>query len=410
MPDPLAAEHSDSRSQTADGRTVLAINGGSSSIKFALFELTDASRRLLSGAIDRIGLADGTLKAKDTRANVDIKTPFAANNHAEAVGRLLAWLGSRLDIKSLVAVGHRIVHGGPRLVEPCLIDDDVLGELRRLSPFDPEHLPGEIDLVQAFCKATPDVPQVACFDTAFHRHLPAVARLLAIPRKYAEKGIRRYGFHGLSYAYLMEELARLDRASAAGRVVLAHLGNGASMAAVSGGKCIDTTMAFTPTAGLVMSTRSGDFDPGLVRYLVEQEHLRLDEFHELVNRHSGLLGISETSSDMRDLLARRAQDSRADEAVALFCYQAKKTIGAFTAALGGIDCLVFSGGIGENSHPVRWEICQGLGFLGIALDPQRNESHEPVISSDGSPVPVRVIHTDEELMIAKMVGGLVESS
>jgi acetate kinase len=402
MPDQPAAEHA-SGSQTVDGRTVLALNGGSSSIKFALFELTGTPRRLLSGAIDRIGLADGTLKAKDTRTNEEVKTPLTADNHAQAVDRLLAWFGSRLDMRSLVAVGHRVVHGGPSLVEPCLIDDEVLSELRRLSPFDPEHLPGEIDLVEAFRKATPGVPQVACFDTAFHRHLPAAARLLAIPRKYAEKGIRRYGFHGLSYAYLMEELVRLDPAAAAGRVVLAHLGNGASMAAVSGGRCIDTTMAFTPTAGLVMSTRSGDFDPGLVRYLVEQEHLSLDEFHELVNRRSGLLGISETSSDMRDLLTRRGQDSRAEEAVALFCYQAKKTIGAFAAALGGLDCLVFAGGIGENASPVRWEICQGLDFLGIALDPRRNESHEPVLSSDASRVPVRLIHTDEELMIAKMV-------
>ncbi|HEV3344182.1 MAG TPA: acetate/propionate family kinase, partial [Pirellulales bacterium] len=381
-------------------------NGGSSSIKFALFESADKPRRLLSGGIDRIGLSDGTLKAKDTRTGEDVKARLAADNHAHAVEQLIGWLGSRLDIRSLVAVGHRIVHGGANLVEPCWIDDDVLVELRRLSPFDPEHLPGEIELVEAFRQATPGVPQAACFDTAFHRHLPAVARLLAIPRKYAERGIRRYGFHGLSYAYLMEELARLDPAAAAGRVVLAHLGNGASMAAVSGGTCVDTTMAFTPTAGLVMSTRSGDFDPGLVRYLVEQENLPLDEFHELVNRRSGLLGISETSSDMRDLLARRAQDSRADEAVALFCYQAKKAIGAFSAALGGLDCLVFSGGIGENADPVRWEICRGLDFLGLALDPHRNEAHEPLISSDASRVPVRVVHTDEESMIAKMVASL----
>jgi acetate kinase len=395
MSDQPAASHAPGRSPSGAPRTVLAINGGSSSIKFALFELAAEPKRLLSGGIDRIGLADGTLKAKD---------------HAEAVGQLLAWLGSRLDIKSLVGVGHRVVHGGPKLVEPCFIDDEVLAELRRLSPFDPEHLPGEIELVEAFRQATPGVPQAACFDTAFHRHLPAVARLLAIPRKYAEKGIRRYGFHGLSYAYLTQELARLDPAAAAGRVVLAHLGNGASMAAVSRGKSIDTTMAFTPTAGLVMSTRSGDFDPGLVRYLVEQEHLRLDEFHDMVNRRSGLLGVSETSSDMRDLLARRSQDSRADEAVALFCYQAKKAIGAFAAALGGLDCLVFSGGIGENSHPVRWEICLGLDFLGISLDAHRNRSHEPLISSDTSRVPVRVIRTDEELMIAKMVDTLTERS
>lgn len=393
----------------ADGlyRAVLAINGGSSSIKFALFELSDGPRRRLAGGIDRIGLADGTLQARDERTNETIHTPLAAQDHAQAVEQLLAWLGARIDVQTLAAVGHRIVHGGPTLIEPCWIDDAVLDELRRLSPFDPEHLPGEIELVEAFRKATPRVPQAACFDTAFHRHLPPVARLLAIPRKYAEKGIRRYGFHGLSYAYQMEELARVDPQAAAGRVVLAHLGNGASMAAVSAGKCIDTTMAFTPTAGLVMSTRSGDFDPGLVRYLVEQEKLPLHEFHDLVNRRSGLLGLSETSSDMRDLLKHRAHDSRAAEAVALFCYQAKKTIGAYAAALGGIDGLVFAGGIGENAPEVRDTICDGLNFLGIALDARRNESNEPLISADGSPVPVRVIHTDEELMIAKMVAHLI---
>jgi acetate kinase len=391
-------------------KTILAINGGSSSIKFALFELADEPRRLVWGGVDRIGLERGMLKAKDSRTSEAVSVPFEAADHAQAVELLIGWLGARIDVSSLAAVGHRIVHGGPNLVEPCWIDDAVLDELHRLSPFDPEHLPGEIELVAAFERAVPQTPQAACFDTAFHRDLPPMARLLAIPRKYADKGIRRYGFHGLSYAYLMEELVRLDPAAATGRVVLAHLGNGASMAAVSNGKCIDTTMAFTPTAGLVMSTRSGDFDPGLVRYLVEQENLPLAEFHDLVNRHSGLLGISETSSDMRDLLARRAQDSRAAEAVALFCYQAMKFIGAFTAALGGIDCLVFAGGIGENSHEVRTEICQGLGFLGIEIDADRNTSGEPLISSDASRVPVRVIHTDEERMIAKMVGRLLGAS
>lgn len=399
-----------SASDNAKKKMVLSINGGSSSIKFALFELADEPRRRVSGGVDRIGLADGTFKAQDPRTNETVRRPFNAANHAEAVAQLIGWLGSRLDVESLAAVGHRIVHGGPSLFEPCWISDAVLDELRRLSPFDPEHLPGEIELVQAIQRATPHVPQAACFDTAFHHDLPTVARLLPVPRKYAEKGIRRYGFHGLSYAYLMQELGRLDAATAAGRVVLAHLGNGASMAAVAGGKCIDTTMAFTPTAGLMMSTRSGDFDPGLVRYLVEQEQLPLDEFHDLVNRHSGLLGVSETSSDMRDLLARRAQDSRAAEAVALFCYQARKFIGAYAAALGGIDCLVFAGGIGENSHEVRGMICGGLEFLGIAIDTHRNESHGPLISADTSRVAVRVIHTDEEVMIAKMVGRLLDVS
>ena len=397
----------DTETTTADqAKAVLAINGGSSSIKFALFEMARSPRRQLSGSIDRIGLVDGTLKATDARSKETIHTSLATSGHAHAIEQLVAWLGPRTDLKSLAAIGHRIVHGGPRLMEPCWIDDGVLDELRRMAPFDPEHLPGEIELIEAFRKSTPHVPQAACFDTAFHRDLPTIARLLAIPRKYAEQGIRRYGFHGLSYAYLMDELARLDPAAAAGRVVVAHLGNGASMAAVAGGKCIDTTMAFTPTAGLVMSTRSGDFDPGLVRYLLEEEGLSAAEFHEMVNRRSGLLGISETSSDMRDLLVRREKDSRAADAVSLFCYQAKKAIGAFAAALGGIDALVFSGGIGENAAEIRAAICEGLVFLGISLDRRRNGSNEPLISADDGQVSVRVIRTDEEITIAKMVAKL----
>lgn len=388
-------------------RLVLAINGGSSSIKFALFAVAAGPQRRLSGNIERIGLADGTLKTKDAATNATEQVPLVTRGHAEAVERLVDWLRSQTDLSSLAAVGHRIVHGGPTLLDPCWIDEGVIAELRRMAPFDPEHLPGEIELIEAFGKATPHARQGACFDTTFHRDLPAVARLLAIPRKYAAQGIHRYGFHGLSYTYLVEELARLDPPAATGRVVLAHLGNGASMAAVVNGNCIDTTMAFTPTAGLVMSTRSGDFDPGLVRYLMEGEHLSVAEFHELVNRRSGLLGVSETSSDMRDLLARRAHDSRAADAVALFCYQAKKTIGSLAAALGGLDAIVFSGGIGENAHEVRAMICAGLDFLGVKVDRHQNEAGGSVISAADSRVRLYVIHTDEELTIAKTISRLM---
>ncbi|MGH7139715.1 MAG: acetate/propionate family kinase [Pirellulales bacterium] len=390
-------------------RAVLAINGGSSSIKFALFDVTAAPQRRLWGSIDRIGLGDGTFRATDARTNETVRSELAAAGHAEAVEHLVGWLESRFDLSSLAAIGHRIVHGGPKLIDPCWIDAGVLDELRRMAPFDPEHLPGEIELIEAFTKATPHAPQAACFDTAFHKDLPQVAKLLAIPRKYAQRGIHRYGFHGLSYSFLMDELSRLDPRAAEWRVVLAHLGNGASMAAVRGGKCVDTTMAFTPTAGLVMSTRSGDFDPGLVRYLIEEERLSAAEFHDLVNRRSGLLGISETSSDMRDLLASRAGDTRAAEAVALFCYQAKKTIGSFAAALEGIDALVFSGGIGENAAEVRAMICKGLDFLGVVLDGPRNEAGQPVISADGSQVAIHVIRTDEEVTIARIVTQLLSA-
>jgi acetate kinase len=277
-------------------------------------------------------------------------------------------------------------------------------ELHRLSAFDPEHLPEEILLTEAFHRRFPDLPQVACFDTAFHHDLPRVARLLPIPRRYEVQGVRRYGFHGLSYAFLMEELARLAGSQAAqGRVILAHLGNGASLAAVHRGKSMDTSMSFTPTAGVPMSTRSGDLDPGLVWYLARTEGLDAKRFSEMVNFQSGLLGVSETSSDMRDLLEHETKDVRAAEAVALFCYQVKKWIGAFAAALGGLDTLVFAGGIGENAPEVRARICDGLGFLGIQLEEKRNVASEGVISAKTSGISVRVIHTDEEHMIAKTV-------
>jgi acetate kinase len=280
----------------------------------------------------------------------------------------------------------------------------MLEDLHRLSPFDPEHLPEEILLTEAFHRRFPDLPQVACFDTAFHHDLPRVARLLPIPRRYEAQGVRRYGFHGLSYEFLMGELSRLAGSEAAqGRVILAHLGNGASLAAVHHGKSVDTSMSFTPTAGVPMSTRSGDLDPGLVWYLARTEGLDAKRFNEMVNFQSGLLGVSETSSDMRDLLEHESGDVRAAEAVALFCYQVKKWIGAFAAALGGLDTLVFAGGIGENAPPVRTRICDGLGFLGIELQEKRNVANEGVISAAASGVGVRVIRTDEEQMIARSV-------
>jgi acetate kinase len=265
-------------------------------------------------------------------------------------------------------------------------------------------MPEEILLTEAFHRRFPDLPQVACFDTAFHHDMPRVAQLLPIPRRYQAQGVRRYGFHGLSYAFLIEELARVgDQAATTGRVILAHLGNGASLAAVRDGKSVDTSMCFTPTAGVPMSTRSGDLDPGLVWYLARTENMSAKQFNEMANFHSGLLGVSETSSDMRDLLDRETQDVRAAEAVALFCYQVKKWIGAYAAALGGLDTLVFAGGIGENAPPVRARICEGLGFLGIELEEKRNVANEGLISAAASPVAVRVIRTDEERMIAKTV-------
>jgi acetate kinase len=383
---------------------ILTINGGSSSIKFALFEAADPLRRILEGGIERIGLPEPTLRVKGLNPADNLSRLVTAPDHTAAVGALMDWIEKHSGRDALAAVGHRVVHGGPKYSKPQRITAEMVEELRRLSPFDPEHLPEEILLTEAFHYRFPDLPQVACFDTEFHHDLPRVARLLPIPRRYEAQGLRRYGFHGLSYAFLLEELARLAGSEAAqGRVILAHLGNGASLAAVCDGKSVDTSMSFTPTAGVPMSTRSGDLDPGLLWYLARTEGLDSKRFNEMVNFQSGLLGVSETSSDMRDLLNREAQDVRAAEAVALFCYQIKKWIGAFAAALGGLNTLVFAGGIGENAPVVRARICDGLDFLGVRLDEKRNAASDSVISPAASPVAVRVIRTDEERMIAEMV-------
>jgi acetate kinase len=383
---------------------VLTINGGSSSIKFALFDADPMLRRILAGRIERIGLPEAAFVVKGLNKADNFTRSVTAANHTAAVGLLMDWVEERIRRGELTAVGHRVVHGGPKYSEPQRVTTEMVEELHQLQPFDPEHLPEEILLTEAFHRRFPDLVQVACFDTAFHHDLPRVAQVLPIPRRYEAQGVRRYGFHGLSYAFLMEELARVAGPQAArGRVILAHLGNGASLAAVCEGKPVDTSMGLTPTGGVPMSTRSGDLDPGLVLYLARAEGITPKRFNEMVNFQSGLLGVSETSSDMQDLLRRETEDVRAAEAVALFCYQVKKWIGAFAAALGGLDTLVFAGGIGENAPVVRARICDGLGFLGIELKEKRNVASAAVISAEASRVSVRVMHTDEEWMIAKTV-------
>lgn len=388
----------------SDNSRILTVNGGSSSIKFALFESSDSLRRILDGRIERIGQPEAIFVVKGLSQADSFSRLVKAPNHIEAVGLLMDWIEERIQSGELVAVGHRVVHGGPQYFEPQRITPKMVEELHQLQPFDPEHLPEEILLTEAFHRRFPNLPQVACFDTAFHHGLPRVAQLLSIPRHYEAQGVRRYGFHGLSYAFLMEELENLaGRNEAQGRVILAHLGNGASLAAVREGKPVDTSMSFTPAAGLPMSTRAGDLDPGLIWYLARTENITPKKFNEIVNFQSGLLGISETTSDMQDLLEREAEDIRAAEAVALFCYQAKKWIGAFAAALGGLDTLVFAGGIGEHAPAVRARTCNGLGFFGVELDEKQNLASAAVISRATSRVTVRVIHTDEEIMIAKSV-------
>ena len=380
---------------------VLTINGGSSSIKFALYQVGDTLVRGLHGEIDRIGVDGTRLTYTDGTANQNHSLSIDASDHRSAANVLIDWLVEQADFSSIVAVGHRVVHGMNH-VQPEMVTPGLLDELRRISPYDPDHLPREIELIETFGKRSPTLPQLACFDTAFHQTMPRVAKQLPIPRYFEAKGVRRYGFHGLSYAYLMEELGHMgDPTAVQGRVILAHLGNGASMTAVNDGSSIDTSMGFTPTAGLVMSTRSGDLDPGIAPYLARTALIDAKQFYEMVNHESGLLGVSETSSDMRDLLANESADIRAGEAVALFCYQAKKWIGALAAALAGLDTLVFTGGIGENAPVVRARICDGLSFLGIELDEPRNSHNEGVISATPSRVNVRVIRADEERMIAR---------
>jgi acetate kinase len=387
---------------------VLTINGGSSSVKFAVYEVGETPQRRLAGMIDRIGLSGTNLIVSDPNGKPQQARPVEAADHRAAADFLLDWLETQPVFASVKAVGHRVVHGMNH-AEPERITPALLAELNRIVPYDPDHLPGEIALIEAFRKRHSQLPQVACFDTAFHRTMPRVARLLPIPRRYEARGVQRYGFHGLSYAYLMEELARLgDPAATRGRVILAHLGNGASLAAVHDGRSMDTSMGFTPAAGLVMGSRSGDLDPGLLSFLSRSDQMTAAQFERMVNHESGLLGVSETSSDMRDLLARETQDVRAAEAVELFCYQAKKWIGAYAAALGGLDTLVFAGGIGENAPVVRARICAGLAFLGIEVDEKLNEANEGMISATGGQVRVRVIRTDEELMIARTTARIVE--
>jgi len=363
----------------------------------------------MQGKMERIGGAGATLTVDHGQVSGPDHIDIAIKDQGTAGGFLMDWLESQPSFKTLGGVGHRVVHGMQH-TEPERITTQLLDELKSIMPFDPEHLPREIELIEALRRRHGTLPQFACFDTAFHRSMPLVATQLPIPRRYAARGVQRYGFHGLSFTFLMQELARLgDPAAAQGRIILAHLGSGASLAAVRDGKCIDTSMGFTPTAGLVMGTRSGDLDPGLMSYLALTDAMSASQFRTMVNHESGLLGISEISADVRDLLARETNDPRAAEALALFCYQAKKWIGAFAAALGGLDTLVFAGGIGENAAPVRKRICDGLEYLGIGIDENANSRHAQCISNDAAEsVRVRVIRTDEEAVIAASTIRLLE--
>ena len=398
---------------TVPKKYILTINGGSSSIKFAVYAIDNVPERQWHGQLDRIGQSGTSLVVSDASGDQRASNPFRSisfgsvaapvHDYSEAIAFLIDWLEGETVFENIQAVGHRVVHGMER-TEPERITPNLLTELRGIIPIDPDHLPGEITLIELIQSRYPGLLQIACFDTAFHRTLPRVAQLLPIPRRFDEQGIRRYGFHGLSYTYLLSELSRIAGIDTAdGRLILAHLGSGASLAAVRRGKSMDTTMGFTPTGGIMMGTRPGDLDPGTMAYLMQMEELTPTQFNHLINQESGLLGVSETSSDIRALLASQATDSRAAEAVDLFCYQIKKGIGAFAAVLDGVDTLVFSGGIGENVAETRALICAGLGFLGIDIDYHRNIANAAIISTDTSRVTVRIIPTDEEQIVAKFV-------
>ena len=385
---------------------ILCLNAGSSSLKFAVYRINDAGReteeeRLFSGAVEEVGAEEGRLWLRGAAGSLaDRKARFAGHGEAtEAMFAVLAEQGSN----PFLAAGHRVVHGGPNFYSPQKVDSHILVQLKELVPYAPLHLPCQIAIVEEVSRRVPDLPQVVCFDTAFHRELPEVARRFALPRRFWDEGVLRYGFHGLSYEFVSAKLGK----ELGSRAILAHLGNGASMVALRDGKPVDTSMGLTPTGGFMMGTRTGDLDPGVVLYLLRQGW-NGEQLEALLDRRSGLAGVSGLTSDMKTLLERRAYEPCAAQAVEMFCYQARKFIGAFAAALNGLDTLVFTGGIGERAALVRAEICLGLDHLGVKLDAEKNTQHAEVISDASSTCRVRVVPTDEDLMIARHTRRVVD--
>ena len=390
---------------------VLTINTGSSSVKAALYEMqaqqlpADAAqgheRRLLSAEFTAIGSIRSHMRIAGAAGEAVVDQPCDLPDQHTALTLLFACLRQRNLNQRVDVVGHRFVYGGLKYSEPAIVDGEMILALEEMSSLAPEHLPGALAAARFVQQQLPNVPQIGCFDTAFHQQLPDVAQRYAIPRRLHDEGIRRFGFHGLSYEFVMDELRRSEVAHRDGRVIVAHLGNGASMAAVRGGQCIDTSMGFTPASGLVMGSRAGDIDAGVVLHLLTHKKMTTTAVSALLNHHSGLLGMSGTSADMRELLTREGEDVHAAKAIELFCYRAKTYLGAYVATLGGLDLLVFSGGIGEHASEVRARICAGLECFAIRIDAALNKTNAEVISSANSGVEVRVIATDEGLMIAR---------
>jgi acetate kinase len=386
---------------------ILAFNSGSSSLKFALYEFNPAGEHLLvRGEAENIGATSGRLwlRAANGTAILDQMRPFS--DHPTALQATLDEL-EKTNQLSPAAIGHRVVNGGPRYSVPQKVTPEIVGELQRLIPLAPLHLPAEIKIMEAIASGAPQIPQVACFDTAFHRRLPELAQRFPLPRKLFDQGVRRYGFHGLSYEYVLQELG----SDAMGRrLVIAHLGNGASLVAIRDGMPLDTSMGLTPTGGVMMGTRTGDLDPGILIYLLREKKYGAAKLEHMVDQESGLLGASELTSDMKTLLDKRVSDPRAAEAVAMFCRSVRKEIGAFAAVVGGLDMLVFTGGIGERAPAVREEICRDLGHLGVRLDGARNNAGESIISASQGACQVRVVPTNEELMIARHTHAVIYGS
>lgn len=377
---------------------ILCINAGSSSLKFSVYRMSPSQTgetRVLSGAVEAIGQPAGRFWMRGGEDRKLCATDQAFSDHVEAIGAMVFGLEQQ-RVGNFVAAGHRIVHGGPYFSDPVIVDQNVRAKLEEMVPYAPLHLPTQIAIIDEISRRRSALPQVACFDTAFHCRMPELARRFALPRKLYDDGVRRYGFHGLSYEFVTGVLGReLGR-----RAIVAHLGNGASMVALEDGRPIDTSMGLTPTGGFMMSTRSGDLDPGVLIHL-QRRGWTADQLETMLDRESGLAGVSSISSDMKALLEVRSKDPRAAQAVAMFAYQVRKTIGAYAAALGGLDTLVFTGGIGERAAEVRTDICHGLGFLGIELEQSANLRHADVISAAGASCKVRVVQTDEDLMIAR---------
>jgi acetate kinase len=381
---------------------ILSLNAGSSSIKFALFEAKSAAELApcMRGSIKGIGRAPRLTVHDDAgRRLVDEAWPGGeAHSHDALLARLLGWIEDRLGHGALLAAGHRVVHGGRDYRAPVVVTDEVMARLDALCPLAPLHQPYCLAAIRAMQAHRPGLRQIACFDTAFHRDLPAVARRFALPREFEEEGVQRYGFHGLSYEYIAHRLAALDPDLARARVVVAHLGNGASLCAMRAGRSVDTTMSFTALDGLVMGTRSGSLDPGVLLYLLQQKGWTADRLEQLLYERSGLLGVSGISGDMEVLLA--SDNPHAAEAIDLFVHRVTQQTAALAASLGGIDGFIFTAGIGENSADIRKRVCDRLTWLGVRIDEDLNSEGSALMSVPDSVVKVRTIPTDEERMIA----------